>query len=77
MIVGSLIGDFTGKKFGQTIELIPICDEIKRLHAYCGICAKNKKCRIAIYSKKTNLSNQTIEIGGSDKYIPVCREHYQ
>ena len=76
VIIGSLIGDYNGNKFGQVCELIPICDEIHRLHAYCGICSKNKKCRIAIYSKRISYSTETIEIGGSDKYIPVCREHY-
>lgn len=77
VIVGSLIGDFNGNKFGHACELIPICDDIHRLHAYCGVCSKSKKCKIAIYSKRISYSKETIEIGGSDKYIPVCREHYQ
>lgn len=76
VIVGSLIADFKGNKFGNTIELIPICDEVHRLHAYCGLCAENKKCRIAIYSKRTSECKDTVEIGGSEKYVPVCREHY-
>jgi thymidine kinase len=76
VIVGSLIADFKGNKFGNIYDLIPICDDIHRLQAYCGICAENKKCRIAIYSKRISNSDETIEIGGSEKYIPVCREHY-
>ena len=76
VIVGSLIADFKGTKFGNTIDLVPICDEVHRLHAYCGKCAENKKCRVAIYSKRVIQSNETVEIGGSDKYIPVCRSHY-
>jgi len=77
VIVAGLIADFKGNKFGKTLDLIPICSNIKRLHAYCSECAKNKICNIAIYSKKISKSKKNIDIGGSDKYIPVCREHYE
>lgn len=77
VIVGSLIGDFKGNKFGKVTELVPICDDIHRLHAYCAKCAENKKCRIAIYSKRLSECANMVEIGGSEKYIPVCRNHFQ
>lgn len=77
VIVAGLIGDFKGNKFGKTLDLIPICSNIKRLHAYCAECAKNKICNIAIYSKKIIKSKKSIDIGGSEKYIPVCRLHYK
>ena len=76
VIVGSLMADFKGNKFGNAIDLIPICDDVHRLQAYCGLCAENKKCRVAIYSKRMTQTKDTVEIGGSEKYIPVCREHY-
>lgn len=76
VIIGSLIADFKGNKFGQVIDLIPICDEVHRLQAYCAKCAESKKCRVAIYSKRVSQCNETVEIGGSEKYIPVCRSHY-
>ena len=57
VIVAGLIGDFKGNKFGKTLDLIPICSNIERLHAYCSECAKDKKCTIAIYSKKIILEN--------------------
>jgi len=76
VIVSGLQADFAGRKFGKILDLIPICTDIKRLHAYCAECAKNKYCRIAIYSKKIVNSNELTDIGGADKYIPVCREHY-
>lgn len=77
IIVAGLIGDFKGNKFGKTLDLIPLCTNIKRLHAYCSECAKNKKCTIAIYSKKIIKCRKSIDIGGSEKYIPVCRFHYK
>lgn len=77
VIVAGLIADFKGNKFGKTLDLIPICSNIKRLHAYCAECAKEKKCCIATYSKKIVKCKKSIDIGGSEKYIPVCRTHYK
>jgi thymidine kinase len=76
VIVGSLIADYKGNKFGNVYDLIPLCDDVIRLQAYCGICATEKRYRVAIYSKRMSESEETIEIGGSEKYVPVCREHY-
>lgn len=77
IIVAGLIADFKGNKFGKTIDLIPICSNIKRLHAYCAECAKDKKCCIATYSKRLVKCKKSIDIGGSEKYIPVCRLHFK
>lgn len=76
IIISGLMADSSGLKFGKIIDLIPICTNIKRLHAYCGKCGENKKLRIAIYSKRLIQSKITIDIGSDDKYIPLCREHY-
>ncbi len=76
IIVAGLQADFKGHKFGKILDLIPICTNVKRLHAYCSECSKHRKCRIAIYSKRITKSKKINDIGGSDKYIPVCREHY-
>ena len=35
-----------------------------------------KKCCLATYSKRIIESKKSIEIGGSEKYVPVCRFHY-
>lgn len=77
IIVAGLIADFKGNKFGKTLDLIPICSKIKRLHAYCAECAKDKICCIATYSKRIVKCKKSIDIGGSEKYIPVCRTHYK
>lgn len=76
VIVGSLTADYKGNKFGNVTDLISISEEVHRLQAYCGLCAKNKKCRVAIYSKRMSDCEDTVEIGGSEIYVPVCREHY-
>jgi thymidine kinase len=76
IIVAGLQADSKGKKFGKILDLIPICSDIKRLHAYCKFCADTKKCKKAIYSKKIINTKKKVDIGGSEKYIPVCFEHY-
>ena len=76
VIIATLIADFKGNKFGKVLDLIPICDEITRLESYCIECSKQKKINKAIYSKRITKNKESIDIGGSDKYIAVCREHF-
>jgi thymidine kinase len=76
VIIATLIADYKGNKFGKVLDLIPICDEIVRLESYCIECSKQKKINKAIYSKRITKNKESIDIGGSDKYIAVCREHF-
>jgi thymidine kinase len=67
-----LDGDFERKKFGQIIDLIPLCDKVEKLTSLCSICKNGKK---GIFSMRlSNEKEQTIV--GSENYIPVCRECY-
>jgi thymidine kinase len=76
VIIATLIADYKGNKFGKVLDLIPICDEVIRLESYCIECSKQKKINKAIYSKRITKNKESIDIGGSDKYVAVCREHY-
>jgi thymidine kinase len=70
--VGGLDGDFERKKFGQILDLIPLCDKVTKMTSLCGIC---KNGTAGIFSKRiTNEKEQTVV--GSDNYIPVCRACY-
>ena len=61
-----------GKKFGQILDLIPLCDKVEKLTSLCSICKNGKK---GIFSMRlTNEKEQTVV--GSENYIPVCRECY-
>jgi thymidine kinase len=35
-----LDGDYKMEKFGQILDLIPLCDKVEKLHAICTICKK-------------------------------------
>lgn len=70
--VCGLDGDFERKKFGQILDLIPLCDKVTKLTSLCSKC---KNGTPGIFSMRlTNEKEQTIV--GSQNYIPVCRGCY-
>ena len=73
VVVSGLDGDATRNVFGDLIKLIPICDTVDKLRAYCNKCNNGTP---APFTKKITNDSSLIDIGGSDKYIPVCRHHY-
>ena len=71
--VSGLDGDFLRKKFGQILDLIPLCDKVTKLTSLCGLC---KNGTPGIFSLRlTKDSCQTLI--GSDNYVPVCRSCYK
>lgn len=70
--VCGLDGDFERKKFGQILDLIPLCDKVTKLNSLCSLC---KNGTLGIFSMRlTSETDQTVV--GSDNYIPVCRICY-
>ena len=70
--IGGLDGDFERKKFGQIIDLIPLCDKVTKLTSLCSIC---KNGTPGIFSKRITMEKEQT-IVGSNNYIPVCRKCY-
>jgi thymidine kinase len=81
VIVGGLDGNFKREKFGNIFDLIPFADNVTKLHAFCKNCSKKKILRPAIFSKYTSSTNiicsDGINIGGAEKYEPVCRSCFK
>lgn len=73
VVVSGLDGDSNRNPFGDMIKLIPICDTVDKLHAYCNKCNNGT---IAPFTKKLTDNTSVVDIGGNDKYIPVCRYHF-
>ena len=73
VVVSGLDGDLNRNMFGDIIKLIPICDRVNKLTAYCNKCNDGT---IGPFTKKIKNDNIILDIGGSDKYIPVCRKHF-
>jgi thymidine kinase len=73
VVVSGLDGDCNRNQFGEICKLIPHCDTLDKLKAYCSKCNNGT---YAPFTKKKTQSTNLIDIGGADKYIPVCRFHY-
>ena len=71
--VCGLDGDFERKKFGQILDLIPLCDRVYKLTSLCSLCKNGTK---GIFSMRLTCETEQTVIG-SNNYIPVCRECYQ
>jgi thymidine kinase len=70
--VCGLDGDFERKKFGQILDIIPLCDKVTKLTSLCSIC---KNGNTGIFSKRISTETEQTVVG-SDNYIPVCRSCY-
>lgn len=78
VIVAGLDGDSNRNKFGQILDLIPICDTIVKLQPYCKRCSM-KTPRVLIkapFTHRVAMSSETILVGGCEYYQPVCRKCY-
>src|SRR5437763_7098847 len=83
--VAGLDGDAFKRKFGQTLDLIPMSDEVVKLSASCQICLRELEAKefhgnilsiVGPFTRRLGLSLEQKVIGGKDEYIPVCRFHH-
>jgi len=75
VIISGLSGDVKRCEFGQILKLIPLADTVDKLNAYCTVCNDRNEAPFTKRIKSEDTDSQ-IEIGGSDKYISVCRYHF-
>jgi thymidine kinase len=73
VVVAGLDGDFQRRRFGPMLDLIPICDKVTKLNAFCSVC---KDGTPGIFSKRTTMETQQLLVG-SDNYTAVCRACYE
>jgi thymidine kinase len=71
LLVG-LDGDAHQKPFGEILECIPMATHVTKLHAYCMLC---KDGTLAPFTRKNDNSGPQIDVGGAEKYVPVCLKH--
>lgn len=67
--MSALNGTWQKKGWTNILELIPLCEKVKKLSAICKICSTN-----ANYTFRTCSGNSTEMIGGAEMYMPLCRE---
>jgi thymidine kinase len=71
--VSGLDGDFERKKFGQVLDLIPLCDKVTKMTSLCSLC---KNGTPGLFSMRLTKEKEQMLIGSSN-YIPVCRICYE
>lgn len=67
-----LDGDFRRQLFGNWLDLIPLCDNVEKLHSFCSSCKK----RQALFSHRISSEKEQKVIGAESKYVPLCRRCY-
>lgn len=76
VMIASLDGDFRMKPFGQVFNLIPLSQQATKLTAWCKLCRifryDSLSPQIAPFTARLSNVNQQVDVGGSDKYVPVC-----
>ena len=71
VVVAALDGTFERKPFGAILNLIPLAENVIKLSAVCNTCFRE-----AAFTKRTSEETEVEVIGGSDKYLAVCRRCY-
>lgn len=78
VICYGLRNDFKLQAFETSSILMAIADNIEEMRTICSSCGKKKSIVSARYvdGKPVNVGTQ-IEIGGNEKYKPLCRKCYK
>lgn len=70
VIVVGLDGDSNRKKFGEILDLIPVCDSVKKLYGLCVRCKDGTK---ACFTKRLVENSDQVFIGTTE-FEAVCRK---
>lgn len=76
VFVYGLVGNFNRQKFGDILNLIPSADKIVQKTAFCTKC-NNGTNAIFTWKLENNDDDASVpDIGSTDKYVSLCRRHY-
>ena len=68
--------DFQGKLFPGSQQLFTLADEIRELKTICH-CGRKATMNLRVDGAGRPVRvGETIEIGGNERYIPLCRKHF-
>jgi thymidine kinase len=71
--VCGLDGDYKRNKFGQMLDIVPLCDKVVKLTSLCGFCKDGTR---GIFTNRISLELEQTVVG-NDNYIPSCRICYE
>ncbi len=68
--------DFRGELFPGSERLLAVADEIRELKTICH-CGRKATMNLRVDASGGAVgSGATIEIGGNERYVPLCRKHF-
>jgi thymidine kinase len=76
VFVYGLDGNFRRQPFGQMLELIPMCDKVVKKKANCMMCNNGTEALFTWKLENNDDNAVTVEIGAEEKYVALCRKHY-
>jgi len=72
VILAGLDGDFRQQRFGELFNVIPLADEVTKLHALCMECLDGT---LGSFTKRTVEGLEQELVGDCAMYKAVCRKH--
>lgn len=73
VVIVGLDGDAAQRPFGDVLALIPHADTVEKKTALCLTCGDGTP---AIFTRALGTHEAQVEVGGAERYAPVCRKHY-
>lgn len=78
-VVVGLDGDAERQPFGRILDLMPLCDRVTKLTAFCKQCSDGTPA-IFTYdnfgSSEADRAESQIHVGGGERYVALCRKHF-
>lgn len=76
VVISALNSDFLQQAWPSIRDLMPLAEKVKNLSAICKVCGASAAFTFKFDGKiqKQVQTDQNIAIGGSDMYMPLCRE---
>lgn len=69
--------DFQGKLFPGSAELLAIADDLREIRTICSCGAKATMVIRMGADGKPLLEGEQVDIGGNEKYVSLCRRHWE
>jgi thymidine kinase len=76
VICYGLKASYTLELFEATKRLIELADKLEEIKTVCWYCNSKATHNLKLVDGKPQYTGNPIDIGGLEKYIPVCYKHY-
>jgi thymidine kinase len=75
-VVVGLDGDAERRPFGRVLDLVPLCDRVTKLTAFCKQCSDGTPA-LFTYDQEDQTEHRVVtQVGGGERYSALCRKHY-